>query len=185
MKKDIKYEELSQEIKKEINKYYNIEKEKNSKLDFGNAMVDWFNDQFDQWITKKYNKNKNSNQRQHYRLDIELPVRIVETLIESSSEERDAIGFVGTILNISKGGLYFKSDYPFESSSIIMVQIDLSEIDKELNDIEALAMVVRSEKLKLNNTYGIGVMFSSIYDEHKENLDLFIFKNVAYHIYPH
>ena len=63
-----------------------------------------------------------------------------------------------------------------------MIKIDLSNIDKELKDIEALAMVVRSNKLE-DNKYGIGVMFSSIYNDNKRCLDLFIFKNVAHHIY--
>jgi c-di-GMP-binding flagellar brake protein YcgR len=88
---------------------------------------------------------------------------------------------LGTIVNISRGGLFFKSKKYIEGSSIIKVNIDLSAIDKNLNDVEALAMVLRCEKIE-NNEYGVGLVFSSIYNEHKENLDMFIFRNVVHHI---
>jgi hypothetical protein len=49
-------------------------------------------------------------------------------------------------------------------------------------DIEALAMVLRVDRLP-DDSYGVGVIFSSIYDEHKQKLDVFVFKNLAYYIY--
>lgn len=182
MKKSIKYERLSKDVMKEIEMFHAKEREKDRKLTIEDAMYRWFEEKFDEWIKEKYCKNNISNKRKHFRLDIEIPVKIVETLIESSSDESVAIDFVGTILNISKGGLYFISERVIEVSSIIKVLIDLSSIDNELDNIEALAMVARIDELE-DGKYGIGVMFSSIYNDHKEHLDLFIFKSIAYHIY--
>ncbi len=182
MKKQIKYEKLSKEIKKEVETFFNSIKSKDEKFTIEDAMYKWFNESFENWISKKYGKEKESEKRKFFRLDIEIPVKIVETLIESSKEESNEIGFVGTIMNISRGGLYFKSKNHIEPSSIVMTKIDLSAMDSELGNIEALAMVVRSDKLS-DKEYGIGLMFSSIYGKHKENLDLFIFMNIAYHIY--
>jgi hypothetical protein len=181
MKDNIKYEELSQSIKSEINTYYKNEKKKNSNLTIEDAMFQWFDNIFDKWIAKNYLKDLKKDKRKFFRLDIEIPVRITKTLIESSKEEADALDLAGTIKNISRGGLYFKSKKHIEISSIIMVKIDLSSIDKKLNYIEALAMVIRSDKIN-KNEFGIGLMFSSIYEKNKENLDLFIFRNVAHHI---
>ena len=153
MKTHIKYEQLSQDIRKEIDDYFNREKEKGSKLDFEKTMGKWFDDVFDEWMINKYDKDKRIGRRKHFRLNIEIPVKIVETLIEPSLEEHTAIEIIGTILNISRGGLYFKFEKHLEISSIIMVKIDLSAIDRELNDIEALAMVTRAEKIE-HNKYG-------------------------------
>lgn len=182
MKKDsIKYEKLSQNIKSEINKFYTTKKKKNSSLTLEHAMFQWFDDNFDKWFGKKFTKGPKKDKRKFFRLDIEIPVRITKTLIASSKEEAEALNLAGTIKNISRGGLYFKSKKHIEISSIIMVTIDLSSLDNRLKDVEALAMVIRSNKIK-KNEFGIGLMFSSIYDKNKENLDLFIFKNVAQHI---
>ena len=43
-------------------------------------------------------------------------------------------------------------------------------------------MVVRCDPVE-NDHFGIGLMFSSVYDEDKMTLDLFIFKNLAYFMY--
>jgi hypothetical protein len=48
--------------------------------------------------------------------------------------------------------------------------------------VEALAMVIRTDKIN-GDEYGIGIMFSSIYGQNKERLDLFILKNLSYYIY--
>jgi hypothetical protein len=182
MKKDnVKYEKLSQNIKSEINKFYNNKKKKNSGLTLEEAMFQWFDNNFDKWIGKIFAKGLKKDNRKFFRLDIEIPVRITKTIIASSKEEAEVLNLAGTIKNISRGGLYFKSKKHIEISSIIMVTIDLSALDKKLNDVEALAMVIRSNKIK-KNEFGIGLMFSSIYDKNKKNLDLFIFKNVAHHI---
>jgi c-di-GMP-binding flagellar brake protein YcgR len=182
MKDNIKYEQLSQAIKSEIKEYHNGEKEKNSKLTLEEAMFQWFDKCFDKWIREKYTTElQKDDKRKFFRLDIEIPVRIIKTLIEPTQEETAVLDFVGTVLNISRGGLYFKSKKNIEISTIIRVKIDLSAVDKKLKDIEALAMVIRADKLNKSD-FGIGLMFSSIYDKNKENLDLFIFKNVAHYI---
>ncbi len=182
MKNNIKYEELSQSVKLEIQEYFDREKGENGALSMEEAMFHWFDKKFDKWIRKNYAKNNNEDKRKYFRLDIEIPVRIIRTLIESSKEETIALDFVGTIVNISRGGLYFKSKKHVEVSSIIMVKIDLSAVDKKLKDVEALAMVIRSDKIN-KNEYGIGLMFSSIYEDQMENLNLFIFRNIAHHIH--
>ncbi len=182
MKKEtIKYEKLSQNIKSEINKYYNSQKKKNSGLTLEDAMFQWFENNFDKWFGKSYSKALKKDKRKFFRLDIEIPVRITKTLIASSKEEAEALDLAGTIKNISRGGLYFKSKKHIEVSSIILVTIDFAALDKKIKNVEALAMVIRSNKIK-KDEFGIGVMFSSIYDNNKENLDLFIFKNVAQHM---
>ncbi len=109
MKYNIKYEELSQNIKSEINKYYKNKKKKNGGLTIEEAMFQWFDNDFDKWIGKNYVKGLEKDKRKYFRLDIEIPVRITKTLIESSREEVDALELAGTIKNISRGGLYFKS----------------------------------------------------------------------------
>ncbi|RPI91221.1 MAG: PilZ domain-containing protein [Spirochaetales bacterium] len=208
----IKYEDLSSEIKKEIERFYEENKGVDDPLSKEEAMLTWFENEFDLWMVQNYagrdKKDRRIDERRrhprvdvtpepekkrgqdrradvrrkHFRLDIEVPVRIVETLIESSKDETEAFDFVGTLINISKGGFYFKFSQPMEISSIIRVHIDLSAMDVELRDIEALAMVVRADRLP-DNSYGVGVMFSSIYDEHREKLEMFIFQNLAYYIY--
>ncbi|MCU0844576.1 MAG: PilZ domain-containing protein [Spirochaetes bacterium] len=208
----IKYEDLSSEIKKEIERFYEENKSGGEPLSKEEAMLAWFEKEFDIWMVQNYagrdKKDRRTDERRrhprvevtpepekkggadrranirrrHFRLDIEVPVRIVETLIESSMDETEAFDFVGTLINISKGGFYFKFSQSMEISSIIRVHIDLSAMDVELRDIEALAMVVRVDRLS-DDTYGVGVMFSSIYDEHREKLEMFIFQNLAYYIY--
>jgi hypothetical protein len=183
MKDKIKYEKLSQAIKSELNEYYKKEIERDDGLSMEDVMFHWFDKYFDKWIREKYTKDLNKDdKRKFFRLDIEIPVRIIKTIVESTKEETDLIDFVGTVINISKGGLYFKSKKYIEISSVIIVKIDLSAVDKKLSDVEALAMVIRADKMH-KNEYGIGLMFSSIYDKHKENLDLFIFRNVAHYIH--
>ena len=208
----IKYEELSSEIKKEIERYFEEIRAVGKSASREEAMLLWFEKEFDTWMVQNYaGRDKRvrrlverrrhprvevdpektgkrgpdrraSVRRRHFRLDIEVPVRVVETLIESSSDETEAFDFVGTLVNISKGGFYFNFGQPIEISSIIRVHIDLSAVDEDLRDIEALAMVVRVDRLSSDN-YGVGVMFSSIYDEHREKLEMFIFQNLAYYIY--
>ena len=207
-KHNIKYEALSSEIKKEIELFYTGLRKHNDGLSLEEAMSSWFEKEFDLWMVRNYpagpkdrrmaerrksvriepgkNDGGKSDRRQaprrkKFRIDIEVPVEIVETLIESSSDDKGAIDFVGTLVNISKGGFYFSSPRPIEISSIIKVRIDLSNIDGDISNIEALAMVMRVDRMPDGN-YGVGVMFSSIYDENREKLDIFIFKNLAYYI---
>ncbi len=181
MRKYIHYDKLSAEIKDAIYQYWDTLKQKKSDAKFEDAMEDWFLHQFDAFMIARFN-TRGDNMRKHFRLDVEIPIRVVELLIESSKDEAEALQLIGTIVNISKGGLYFISDISLELSSIIRVVIDFRAVDKELTDIEALAMVVRQDK-RDDNKYGIGVMFSSIYDNGKRNLNIFILKNLSYYLY--
>ncbi len=181
MRKYISYDRLSADIKDEIYKYWEAAKQKNPRIALEDAMEEWFLHQFDAFMIAKYH-TVGDNMRKHFRLDVEIPIRVVELLVESSKDEAEALELIGTIVNISKGGLYFISDTPLELSSIIRVVIDFRAVDNELTDIEALAMVVRHDKRE-NNKYGVGVMFSSIYDNGKRNLNIFILKNLSYYLY--
>ncbi len=178
----IKYEKLSQDIKQEINSYHQSVAAAKSEAIFDESMAEWFENRFDEWLLKRYSGNEQLGRRKFFRLEVEIPIRIIDTLIESSRDDKHAIEFIGKIINISRGGLYFKSSKPIEISSIIKVVIDFSGVDKDLNEVEALAMVIRSDKLQ-EGDYGIGIMFSSIYEPNKERLDLFILKNLSYYIY--
>ena len=177
----IKYEKLSSEIKNEINEFHKASLLNDRAIAFHESVNQWFSLKFDEWLMKHYSKSNTGSRRKHFRLDVEIPIRVIETLIESSSDDTNAMEFVGKIVNISRGGLYFKYSRPIEISSIIKVVIDLKSIDAELDEVEALAMVVRAEEI--NDHKGIGIMFSSIYGADKEKLDLFILRNLSYYIY--
>lgn len=176
----IKYCDLNLEIKNEIQQYLDLKKSDNAELTLEDATLLWFDDCFDEWILKRYTE-QSSTKRKHFRLDIEIPVKVVERLIDSDAPDAEELDYVGTIVNISRGGFYFISNEHFNASSIIKVLIDLSSIDPDLNNVEALAMVVRSDRID-GGKEGVGVMFSSIYNGDRKNLDVFIFKNVAYHL---
>jgi hypothetical protein len=180
MNKNINYNDLSNDIKNEIDLYYTSIKSLTPSLTREEAMTKWFNDIFDQWLIEHYSSVEQSN-RKYFRFDIEIPVKVIERIVDTETPETEEFDYVGTIVNISRGGFYFKSKESFNVSSIIKVNIDLSMIDKELGSLDALAMVLRKDIIE-DESYGIGVMFSSVYKEDKENLDLFIFKNVAYYI---
>lgn len=181
MRKYIRYDKLSADIKDAIYTYWEQLKQKQPDTALDDAMEDWFLHQFDAFMIAKYH-TRGDDMRKHFRLDVEIPIRVVELLIESSKDEPEALELIGTIVNISKGGLYFISEIPLELSSIIRVVIDFRAVDNELTDIEALAMVVRQDR-RDDGTYGIGVMFSSIYDNGKRNLNIFILKNLSYYLY--
>ncbi|MBN2160517.1 MAG: PilZ domain-containing protein [Spirochaetes bacterium] len=178
----IKYEKLSNEIKDAIKEYHKSLSAVKSDASFDESIAEWFAQKFDEWLMAKYSQPGQVSRRKHFRLEVEVPIRIIDTLIESSSDDKHAMEFVGKIVNISRGGLYFMYAKPIEVSSIIKVMIDFSEKDRELGGVEALAMVIRSDRLD-DNSYGIGIMFSSIYGDSKEKLDLFILKNLSYYIY--
>ncbi len=176
MIKHIKYENLSDEIKQEIDTF-----KTEKKYEMDTALDHWFKDEFENWLIERYGIS--DTKRKHFRLDVELPIKIIDTLIESTGEDKDAMNLVGKVLNISKGGLYFRYSAPIELSSIIKVVIELKSEKGPTTEIEALAMVVRADKLE-EKIYGIGVMFSSLQNTNKESLEVFILKNLAYHLYP-
>lgn len=178
----IKYEKLSGEIKEAISQYHKTMAAAKSEASLDESTAEWFEQKFDEWLIAKYSQPGQVSRRKHFRLEVEIPIRIIDTLIESSGDDQHAMEFVGKIVNISRGGLYFKYGKPIEISSIIKVLIDFSDKDRELGGVEALAMVIRSDRLA-EGDYGIGIMFSSIYGDSKEKLDLFILKNLSYYIY--
>lgn len=213
MRKDyIKYEDLSSNVKKEIESFCRVKRSDGAELSINDAMLLWFEECFDDWMAREYHtgrgdrralnrrqraldaaspspgRNQRSEdrrksvRRKNFRVNIEVPVRIVETLVEGSSEDARTQEFVGTLVNLSKGGFYFRSPNRFEIASIIRVIMDLSSIDLGMQNVEALAMVLRVEKLP-EGDQGVGVLFSSIYDGSLETLDLFIFKTLAYYIH--
>lgn len=175
MIRDIRYEQLTADIKKEIEQF-RVEKG----LDLDTAMKQWFQECFDQWMFETYGQD--SSKRKHFRLNVEIPIKVLDTLIESSCDDPEAHTLVGKVVNISRGGLYFKYNNPIEISSIIKVLIDLQQVDPDLGEVEALAMIVRVDKL--DSGYGIGVMFSSLQGTDRESLEIFILKNLAFHLYP-
>jgi len=178
----IKYEKLSTEIKYEIERLHEKLLDDDNSITIEESMNEWFNTKFDQWLNKRFiHEDNNGNKRKFFRLDVEIPINILDTLLESPEGDPEAIELVGNIVNISRGGLYFKYNRPIEISSIIKVMIDLTGIDKSLENIEALAMVIRCDEM--DGDYGIGVMFSSIYESDQKSLDVFILKSLAYHLY--
>ncbi len=182
MKKEyIKYQNLSIDIKSEIERYHSEILKTDKQKSIEDSMLQWFEKEFDNWILNRMGKGKKDSRRKHFRINLVLPVKILDMLVESSVDDDSARYLVGKVVNISRGGLYFKYFRPIEVSSIIKVNIDLSEIDPELSNIEALAMVLRVDKFGPED-YGIGIMFSSIYDSNRENLDLFILKNLTSYI---
>ena len=178
---EIKYEQLSQEIKIEIERFHEKYLAAGNDGSIEESMGIWFDQNFEQWISARFASDETQS-RKHYRIDIEIPIKVIDTLIEPDEGGDPDIDLVGTIINISKGGLFFRSKKSFEASSIVKVLVDMSTIDPELSQIEAVAMVVRSVIME-SGEYGIGLMFSSVYDEHKQTLDLFVFKNLAYFLY--
>lgn len=178
----IKYEKLSQDIKKAIEAFHAAAVEKNPDAAFDQSLMQWFESDFDRWLVERYTHTGEDSRRRHFRLNLEMPVKVIDTIMESANDDASGQYLVGKVINISRGGLYFRYNRPIEVSSIIKVGIDLSKLDHELHDIEALAMVLRVDRLR-DKDFGIGIMFSSIYDMNKECLDLFILKSVTNYLY--
>ncbi|HNR87437.1 MAG TPA: PilZ domain-containing protein [Spirochaetota bacterium] len=182
MKKRVTFEDLSKDIKEAIEAYRVAESGSDAPIDREQAMDAWFRERFESWIADRMGTAEGENKRRHHRFDIELPLSISDTIIESSGEEPHVSDLLGTIVNISRGGFYFFAPRAVPVSSILRVTIDFSGFDPGLGSIEALAMVMRSEP-KGRGRFGIGVMFSSIYDDNRESLELFIFKHLAYRMH--
>lgn len=173
----IKYQSLSDEIKKEFKHYLEVNNYSINDIDVDVEILKWFDEYFEKWFKEKYNKD--DKKRKFNRLDIEIPVVVVETLIDYVSNElNEGEEIIGDLINISRGGMYFRSIKPIDKSSIIKVRIELSKIESNVEDIEALAMVKRIDKND-DDSYGIGLMFSTIYEEGQNELDIFIFKKLA------
>lgn len=182
MLQNITYQHLSEEIKTEVEKYHAASVKKGIARSMNDSLSEWFELDFEKWLIDRENSFAD-NKRSAMRLDVELPVKVAETLIENNdgaTEEDDLL--LGTIVNIGRGGLFFRSNKPIKRSSIVRVSIDLSYIDKQLGEVQALAMVSRCEQLT-RDSFGIGLVFSSIYDSNqKKSLDLFIFTRLAFYM---
>jgi hypothetical protein len=176
----IKYEKLSSEIKDEISKYHNSCLSEGIDRPFDESMHCWFDEKLDSWFIKRFGDSEKS--RKSHRVDVELPVKIVDTLASADEGSDSELDLVGTVVNISKGGLYFRSIKPIEESNVIKVIVDMSKVEDEIPQIEAIAMVIRCEHLDTDE-FGIGLMFSSIYQDDRESLNMFIFKNLSYYLY--
>ena len=204
MEKIFKYENLYQPIKDEIKKYYENKKASNKKLQLEDAMKQWFCDKFEDWMddhvtksdrrykTERRNKSlsvaenrrmearRKAQRRKNLRFNIELPVKLAETIRKAASDASTIRDCMGSSENISDGGLYFKSKVPLKVSSVIKVILDFSKIGKGFeNIIIANAMVVRTSKLP-NGEYGISIMFSKVDEQDKSNLNYQIFKSLAF-----
>lgn len=180
MNANIQYSDLSGRIKKEVDSFFNENAKSNNTMSREEAFSLWFETRFDEWLQENF-LDAEKTKRKHLRFDIEIPVKVVERIIDEGEPEAESLDYVGTVLNLSRGGFYFQSAEMFSVSSIIKVILDLSIINAALGNLEALAMVVRRDLMD-NRKYGIGVMFSSIYGGEEKNLDVLILKNVAYHI---
>ncbi len=182
MFRNITYQNLSDEIKQEIEQYHEASVKKGLARSMNDSLSEWFELCFEKWLIDR-ECNLEENKRNAIRLNVELPVRIAETLIENSdgvTDEDDLL--LGTIVNIGRGGLFFRSSKPIKRSSIVRVGIDLSHIDPNLSEVQALAMVSRCEKIG-DDSYGVGLVFSSIYDaDQKKSLDMFIFTRLAFYM---
>ena len=180
LNKKIEFVELSNEIKKQIKLYYD-EKYENSEVPFEDVMEIWFKEKFDSWVMENYCQNSELTDRKHFRLDVEIPIHIVDIIVESEDNSYITENFIGEIVNISRGGLYFKSDREIPVSTILKVVVDLESKLQGFLNIEALTMVVRVDELE--DSFGIALMFSSIYEAHKENLDVYLIKYLSDNIY--
>lgn len=180
---NIKYEKLSSELKQEIEKFHKqyIQEINDDDINIKESIDLWFEKHFEDWLNANYSVEKNQK-REYARVDIELPIKVVDTLVDGVDHDQFGLDFIGTATNISRGGLYFNTNKPIEKSSIIKVIVDMSSIDQSLENINALAMVMRVEKIDDDN-YGVGIMFSSIDEEKQSTLDTNIFKNFAYFLY--
>jgi len=142
MKKRVTFEDLSKDIKEAIEAYRVAESGSDAPIDREQAMDAWFRERFESWIADRMGTAEGENKRRHHRFDIELPLSISDTIIESSGEEPHVSDLLGTIVNISRGGFYFFAPRAVPVSSILRVTIDFSGFDPGLGSIEALAVLV-------------------------------------------
>lgn len=203
MKKIIKYVDLFEPIMAEIKRYMNSKNAREKNLDFETAMKQWFGEKFDIWMDlhaeksdrrmardrrnapsnvsddRRKGSRRTADRRKATRFNIELPVTAVDTVQAATKDCGKIEQFMGASDTIRGGGLYFKSNEPLAASSMIRVVLDFSGIDPHAGNIEASAMVVRSEKLR-GGKYGVSLMFSKIDEKDKPDLNYMIFKALAF-----
>ncbi|MBN2436220.1 MAG: PilZ domain-containing protein [Spirochaetes bacterium] len=173
------FNKLSNIIQNEIIEYHEKKVRSGNTKDINDSVKQWFDNCFEQWLRNKGYVGDKENKRMFTRIEIEIPLKVSQTLIDD--DETDSPEILTRILNISRGGMFFRSPVPFKISSIIKVEICLSDVEEIWYDIEALAMITRCVKIS-DNVFGVGVTFSSIYNESMDSLSLFIFKHLVYYI---
>lgn len=203
MKKIIKYVDLYEPIKAEIKRYMSSKSAREKNLDFETAMKQWFSKKFDIWMDlhaeksdrraardrraapssvsadRRKGSRRTADRRKTTRFNIELPVASSETVQAATKDGGKIEEFMGASDTMRGGGLYFKSNEPLAASSMIRMVLDFSGIDPHPGNIEASAMVVRSEKLR-GGKYGVSLMFSRIDEKEKPDLNYMIFKTLAF-----
>lgn len=172
--KEFNYSDLSSSIKEEFNNYISEKGYSINDIDIDSELDKWFEQEFEDWYLKKY---ENDNKRKNIRINIDLPVIVSDTLIDSETDEEIESEIFGEMLNLSRRGLYFRSSVPVKKSSIIKVKLTLDEEHYSEDVVEALAMVVRIDNLD-NGEYGLGLMFSTVYDGNQNKINTFVFKRL-------
>jgi hypothetical protein len=198
---NITYTELSKPIKDQVLNYFDLIRNDNPRQKLSDSIDNWFTEHFDEWMLRQarirnFDRRKNNGQngaahadlrsdrrRHNDRFDIEIPVKSVETLYDSTFDDKIVEKSIKSILDMNLGRLYFKWDSPLKASSMVNLSIDFSNIDRELKNLNAIAMVIRSDKLS-DGKYRILVIFSNITDGKKINLSFHIFKNLVYQQSP-
>lgn len=178
----IPYESLSKEIKNEIEHFHEQKVRKGFARDLRATTKEWFDTHFEEWVVQNNPLFTTEGQRKNIRIDIELPLTVADTLIDNEQSAAQEFDIVGNIQNISRGGLYFKTDTPYNASTILKLRIDFSTLDPAFPEVEALAMVVRCDQLS-DSVYGVGVAFSSVYDDERDTINMFIFKQLIRYIH--
>lgn len=181
--KEVKtYEGLALQIKEEINNYLISKHEYGLGTDLPTATREWFSSNFEEWLVRNHFVEQDLQSRSNLRIDLELPIRVDDIVVEGENvNSSDSEDLLGTVINISRGGIYFRTARAFQESTILKVNVDLSSVDLTLDSIKALVMVTRCERIQ-EGVFGVGIIFSTIYENNQEALDLFIFKHLANHL---
>ncbi|MFW5807480.1 MAG: PilZ domain-containing protein [Spirochaetota bacterium] len=174
----ISYNDLSDKIRAEVELYHEQKVKNGFARDLHSSIREWFDTRFEAWYRQNNPGNNGYNKRNNIRIDVKLPVTVADTLVETLHASENDFDLAGTVLNISRGGLYFVSKIPYQISTILRIKINFGALDSRYSDVDALTMVTRCEKLS-DGTFGIGVAFSSIYDDERDTLDMFIFKQLT------
>jgi c-di-GMP-binding flagellar brake protein YcgR len=109
------------------------------------------------------------DRRVYARFDIQLPVWFNQYKPEHESE----FDIQGRTINISAGGIFFKTDRSFQPGITIELMLELSENDE---DIQCLARVVRCELDEQEKNYRIAVNFLDISRPERNRLSEFMNK---------
>ena len=148
MKDNIKYEELSHQLRAEIEKYYNVEKKKDSQLKIEDAMFRWFDEYFDKWVLDNYGDNQ-ANKRKYYR----KPMR---TAVEYGNKGNS---YKDLLQNMSFGGVFIETRMPFRVGEDISMGLVMHASPQK--HIKLNGRIVRV------SPQGVGVEFKPLNKEQK------------------